>query len=127
MNTRTRHPPAGSFKVWKRGKTQPICVSGMRRKSNLPQSWLEPRDLSGVARITLQDSIRERRQVLGRLYACTAGTASGRFSGRWVPRIIGSRISITRPLGLRFIAVTFPPWKRTARSVIASPNPTPPV
>jgi len=35
----TRRPGCCSLKC---GKSQPICVSGKRRKSNLPARWLEP-------------------------------------------------------------------------------------
>src|SRR5580704_18454129 len=41
--------------------------------------------------------------------------------------INGRRISTRKPPSVRFWAKTRPPWKRTALSVIASPNPTPPV
>jgi hypothetical protein len=41
--------------------------------------------------------------------------------------INGSRISTISPPSARLKAFTFPPWKRTARSVMARPRPTPPV
>ena len=60
-----------------------------------------------------------------RIYA-SAETGSAFFT----PGVLetkGSRISTINPLGRRLEADTFPPWNRTARWVIASPKPTPPV
>ena len=41
--------------------------------------------------------------------------------------LTGRRISTTKPPPDRFSALTVPPWSRTARSVMASPSPVPPV
>ena len=46
---------------------------------------------------------------------------------RHSPELNGSRISTISPPSARLKAATFPPWKRTARSVIAKSQPTPPV